>query len=170
MVVESAENLSDAIDPPLTVKLKGKEYKLSPLTPYDFAEAERYYIAQNLDNFLERTRIVKGVILPDSTRGLAIAEIVNKTIGLDEVVVTYRGKLHLIYLSLKKLTPDITLEAMFLIDSVGLDVLDFLVAHITGIRPMKEVDGKDPLEVKAKIFTPEDSDPTSPTGEGTFQG
>lgn len=170
MTAEAAENLSDAIDPPITVKLRGKDYKLSPLTPYDFAEAESYYIAQNLNNFLEQTRIVKGVILPDSTRGLAIAEIMNKTVGLNEIIETFRGQVHLVYLSLKKLTPGITLDSMAAIDPVDLKILDLLVAHITGIKPIKEVDGKDPLEMTEKTSTPEDSAPTSPTGEGTFHG
>lgn len=169
-VVESAENLSDAIDPPITVKLGGKPYKLSPLTPFDFAEAERSYIVDNLNSFLEQTRIVKGIFLPDSTRGLAIAEIMSRTIGLDEVIETFRGRLHLVYLSLKKLTPGITLESMASIDAMDLNTLSQIVYHITGIVARKEEDSKDPLGMTEKTSTPEGSAPTSPTGGDTFQG
>lgn len=168
--IDSAEKMSDAIDVPLTIKLGGQEFKLSPLSAYDLAEAERFYIADNLNNFLEHTQLVKGVILPDSVRGMAIAEIMNRTVGFDDILVTKRGAVHLLYLSLKKLTPTLTMETMPRVDQIKLKILDRIIVHISGMGLIKEVDGKDPLETQTKTSTPEDSAPTSATGAATFTG
>lgn len=146
--------LGSAIPTPTTVTIGGKEYKLSPLTPFDFATAENMIKEKRLSALLDQTRLVAGVNLPDKVRATAIAELMAQTVSLSEVVDSFNGQLILVFLSLKKNHPELLMKEMQKIPQTDIDVVSSIVREITGIK-VEEVEEDAPLEVKETTSTSE---------------
>ncbi len=92
-------SLVDMSAEPITIQLNGKTYNLPPLTMGDRAGVERFIIGVRFAEFLEQTRIVP---LPDEVRALAMANIMGGTVTQKEVLESDRGRLRILYLSLKR--------------------------------------------------------------------
>jgi hypothetical protein len=160
----STDTVSETVIQPITVKLGGQDYILTPLTLDDLAKAETHLRAQRLNQFLELTRMVEIVNLPDNVRSKAIGEIMNYTITLDEALSSFEGSLYLLYLSLRKATPSLQFGAMRGLEPMLLKTLSDILYRITGLmKPEKEKD--DPLEETTMLPTS-----TEETSIKTFQG
>ena len=154
---QSDKSLKGMIPPTLTVNIDGKAFELSELTIKDFADAEQFIKQERFEALLDWTRRIKGVNLPDNVRAKAIAEVMTTDVPLHEVMSTFSGQLYLLYLSLRKKDPEITLA--YLKDKLEVEaILDFvqLVAHITGLIDMtqeSEKEGDNPLSTRRTTST-----------------
>ena len=84
---------------PMTLTIGGREYKLPPLSMGDIAAAERWIIDQRLNAVLERTRMPP---LPDDVRAKAIAAVLASPVQLADILLSYEGRLRLLYLSMRR--------------------------------------------------------------------
>jgi len=166
----ATEGLNEVFDQPCRVRLGNREFVVSPLTPHDFAEAEAFVRNDRLNAFMEQTRLVKGVNLPDTVRGVAMAGILNRPVSLDEVLSSFTGQLYLLYLSLKKLNPGLTFEAMKSMGPTDIKLISTIMLQITGLGGMSGEEGEQsPLGTSELTSTGEKSVPISPDGKDTLQ-
>lgn len=134
-------SLVDMSAEPITIQLNGKTYNLPPLTMGDRAGVERFIIGVRFAEFLEQTR---GVPLPDEVRALAMANIMGGTVTQKEVLESDRGRLRILYLSLKRGGATLTWEQVQN-DIPPVDVLTLteLMYHIALLS--RKEDDADPL-------------------------
>lgn len=160
----SADSVSEAIPQPIVVKFGDNEFTVSPLALADLAKVEAYLRGERLNQFLETTRMVKGVNLADKVRADSIGAIMNYTLSFDEVVSSFEGGLYLLYLSLKKTNPALQLTEMQNLEPMLLTTLSNIMYRITGLITPEATQG-DPLEEKTTTQTT-----TEETSIRTFQG
>lgn len=133
--------LVDMSSEPITIQLNGTTYTLPPLTMGDRAGVERFIIGVRFDEFLKKTRMVP---LPDEVRAQAMANIMGGTVTQKEVLESDRGRLRMLYLSLKRGGASLTWEQVqHQIPPVDVLTLTELMYHIA-LLSQKE-DGADPL-------------------------
>jgi hypothetical protein len=138
----------------MVLAIEGREYKLPPLTMGDIASAERYVIDQRLDNLLARTRMPP---LPDDLRAKAIAEVLAKPVLLHEILLSYEGRLRLLYLSMHRADPKISWEfVLHKMPAVPTQVLTSLMYKLAGLGTTED-DEADPTQAT----TPEPGEPLS---------
>lgn len=163
-----AESVSEAVSVPTEIKLGECSYSLSPLTVHDFALIEASTRNERLEALLQQTRIVKGVNLPDAVKGKAIAEIMSTPVSLVDVLPTFSGQEQLLFHSMKKTRPDLTLDMMKTIPPMDIAVLSKIVAEITGLKVEEETEDS-PLGMTERIPTHATSVPTFVSGNATLQ-
>ena len=159
----TVDGLSDAIATSIKVKLGETDYEVTQLEPNDFAEAEAFIRNDRLSAFLEQTRLIQGINLPDAVRAQTMAAILNQPVSLNEVLETSLGNIFLLYLSLKKKSPGLTFEQVKRMLGTNISLLSDLMLEITGLREKAEEVGAVPLGTS-------DSTSTTETSAKTFQG
>ncbi len=140
-----------------------KKVTIHELRMEDFVAAEAWVRSERLNAFLEQTRQVRGINLPDEVRAKAMAEIINKVVSFDEVITCISGQLYCVYRSLAREDPQINLAWVHEnLSKMEINVLSDLVFEITGLIK-KEVEEEGPLETQDSTST------GNPFGT-TFQG
>lgn len=139
--------LVDTSAEPMTLTVDGRKYLLPPLKMGDIARTERWIIEQRLDLVIGKTRMPP---LPDEVRALAIANVVGGAVLLNEILVSYSGRLRLLYQSM--LRCDKALRWSYITDempSVPTNILTQLMYKLAGLDAKMD----------------DDADPTATTPE-----
>lgn len=138
-----ADNISTALGTPMTVEIKGKEYKTSPLTLNDLGEFVNYIKQQRL-------KVVNSVDnFEEAEKAEMRREILTSHISEQEVfaeMTTMSGVRFLIYRALRK-NENITLEnASELVDMSNLDQLIEVVDAMVGMGSSPPVPPSEEVE------------------------
>ena len=159
------ESISSAVHTePWTIQVGDKALMLSSLTPRDLASAEQYIRNERLQDFLEQTRAIKGVNLPDRVRGCAIGEIMNSVVMLSDCLRSFSGQMFLLFRSAAHNHPEMTFDSfMKIAGQVDIASLSSIMMQITGLPTEEDTDNTDPLGTN-------DSTSTGETSVQTFQG
>ena len=105
-----ADSVAEAAGSSVEITLKGKTYRLSPLTIGDLADFETWIKSRVISNARET---VKGLDPDERLRMLSM--IINQAISQEDIqkaMSTASGGRYLLWLSLRKAQPDITLEKL----------------------------------------------------------
>lgn len=129
---------------PITVKIEGKDYLLSPITMSDLKELERYVQDEAIEGVKKH---VEGLPLEVGARLIekAYEEKLKRQIGtsaFNQAVASLSGSIYLLWLSIRKKHKDVTLDK----------ASELLTAENT-----KEIVGK--LHQVAGFTAEDDSDP-----------
>lgn len=148
--------LVDMSAEPMTVTIEGKVYALPPPSMGDIAKTERWIISQQLDLVIEQTRMPP---LPDEVRALAIANVVGGAVLLTQILVSYAGRLRLLYESMHRADKAVTWAYVTNeMPAIPAAILTQLMYKLAGLD-VKADDEADPTTI-----TPEPG-PDSKTGE-----
>ncbi len=135
--------LVDLSSEPMVLTIGGRKYKLPPLSMGDIASAERFIVDQRLDKLLERTKMPP---LPDDVRAKAIAAVLATPVLLTEILLSYEGRLRLLFLSMHRADQTITwsfvLQGM---PAIPTQVLTSLMYKMAGLDSMDD-DKADPTQ------------------------
>ena len=141
---------SDVFPQNATITVSGRTYEVRPLTPGDFAKAERHIKDRRIDGFLNSTR---NVPLSDAVRAQTLANIECTPVDLaKDVLTSVEGQLFLVWLSVRVeiRTPFDKFRDM--LKGEDLTNLTEIVLRITGLLSQTE-DGDDPLGRPASTTT-----------------
>ena len=142
--------LVDLSAEPMVLTIGECEYKLPPLTMGDIASAERMIMDQRFDKLLERTKMPP---LPDDLRAKAIAAVLATPVALHEILMSYEGRLRLLFLSMRRADPKITWDfVLHGMPTISTQVLTSLMYKLAGLD-----DATDPTQAT----TPEHGEPQS---------
>lgn len=125
------DSLGAAIPSPVTVRLAGKDWTLHPWRLEDYAEADAHIRSDNLQVVLDGSRHIN---LPEGVRGKAIAEIVCRTITPDQALIENRGRMFLLWRSLARSSPGLTLQQLKATDEITLTRLGEIVMALSGFK------------------------------------
>ena len=155
------EDLSALGDLPCEVELAGRKFMLHQLRLTDFGAAEQSIKSARLAQFLNETKLV---LMDPALRAQTMAHIICQRVDFGEILISPKGRTYLLYRSLFRGDPTITLRFVEELDEITFSMLSELVDIVTGIkRPTSEGDGTDPL---AATSTPT---ATTPTGPGSSE-
>lgn len=133
--------MAEPLQQAATVKVHGREYTVSPLTPGDFARAEQHIRDTRRNSFLSGARHVN---LTEEVRAKALAEIECKPVSFsDDVLGSIDGQLFIVWLAMKAETrPTFDMFKIGLSSEV-VERLATVVLQVTGL--LNEEVGGDPL-------------------------
>jgi len=149
-----ADSLSDFTASPITITFGDKVWTCSPLTIADISDIAGMVVGDAMSMYLERTRAIMGVILPDSARAETMAAIATKLLAPWEVLDSAAGQMYLLWRSVSKTDKSMTL-ARFKAEFPPQYMLELkqIVNQISGLRIRPEAtDG--PLGSPATTTTP----------------
>lgn len=139
--------LVDVSSEPVTLTIGEQTFAVSPLGPGDFAVAEAHLRDQRVDTVVRRTQ--NPNLMTYETRGIAVARTVCEPILINDLLLSYESRLYMLWLSLKKRQPQLTLAQVKVLPGVTVDILTELMSVVTGIHPAEEEEpsvGGIPLE------------------------
>ena len=149
--------LVDLSAEPMVLTIEGQEYKLPPLSMGDIASAERFIADQRLDKLLARTRIPP---LPDDVRAKAIAAVLATPVLLADILLSYEGRLRLLFLAMHRADPKVTWDfVLHGMPALSQQVLSSLMYKLAGLDTESDEEA-DPTQET----TPE---PGKPQSSGT---
>lgn len=137
------DSLANAAGTPVTITLKGKKYKASPLTIGDLAEFESSIKSERLKVFMEGTA---EKLLPEE-RTKIITDLCSQGIEEAEVVrqmTTLNGARYLLWRSLSKHDKKLTLD-----DVSNLVSMDNLLEITTIVQSLGGTEAENPPKPKA---------------------
>jgi hypothetical protein len=131
---------SSAFATPLDVEINGKQYKVSPLKLGDFGKQEAYMKSKLLSIAFKQAsdipdRDVKTIIIE---RALQQANAINIFAGGENNLLfdSLDAVFHLVYLSLVKCHPEITVDSVqeLLSNDVDIELLNKMVMYLSGFH------------------------------------
>lgn len=139
--MSDATPLVDMSAEPMVLTVGGVEYKLPPPSMGDIAKTERWIIGQRLGLVIDQTRMPP---LPDEVRALAIANVVGGAVSLTAILVSYAGRLRLLYESMHRANKAVTwLYVTDTMPPIPTAILTELMYKLAGLGP-KTDDEADP--------------------------
>ena len=145
--------LSKLTAQPTEIEIRGKTFKVSPLTIDDLAALEQWVRQERLVTFM---RASKQVSIDPATYSRTMIGLTSMPISADEVSAetsTIRGTRFILWRMLQRHQPQIKLERLGdLVDVNNLDEISAIISAIGGLEPEEETPNP-PAEkaVKAEV-------------------
>ncbi len=144
--------LVDMSAEPMTITAEGKTYKLPPLSMGDIAKAERWMVDQRVNLIIEK---MSTSPIPDEVRALTVAEVACRHVLLNEILVSYEGRLRLLYHSMVRADP--TVKWAFILNgmpAIPTAILVDLMYRLAGLA-RKESHEADPTTMTTPACGPD---------------
>lgn len=121
--------LVDVSSEPVTLEVNGQTYAVSPLGPGDYVKAEARLRDQRFKTFM---RLTMNTPMTDEARGVAMARVIGDPVLLNDLLLSYDSRLFMLWMSLRKRTPNVTLDQVQALTGVTVSILTQLMDLITG--------------------------------------
>lgn len=130
---EAMVNISDQS---ATIKVAGKEYRLGPMKLGLRCAAERHMRDERLEHFLGHPRALG--MAPEFLADV-IAKIESQSVTFNDVLLSFEGRLHTLYLAMRSVDPKITWDwVKDEMPPIATAILTELMYVLGGLKPATE--------------------------------